>query len=232
VPPPTPDTLGAPLVIPAPVDGWVQQISKPGVLDALPGRTVVRLETRVGAYLTRQTPLATLWPPPPAGLQDRICRSVAQAVVVGPIRTMQQDIDFGIRQLNDIALRALSDVNDPSTAVEAVHRLGSLIRPLLTADLPAESTRDDHDRILLTPLDLDHVDYIRHAFEQIHIYAARHPQVRGTIAGTLRMLRSACADLTDRAPARAELEHQLDLNRTTTGDWRQPQRPQPAAPQP
>jgi uncharacterized membrane protein len=212
VPPPDPHTLGPPLVIPAPIDGWIQQISKQAVLDAVPDGTVVRLETRVGAYQTRYTPLATLWPPPPAPQQDRISRSVAKAMVVGLARTMQQDIDFGIRQLNDIALRALSDVNDPSTAIEATVRLGSPIRPLLIADLPAESVRDDRGPILLTPCDLDHADYVRHAFDQIRTSAAPHPLVRHTIARTLRMLHTACADLEGRESARTELDRQLKLS--------------------
>jgi uncharacterized membrane protein len=36
---------------------------------------------------------------------------------------MQQDVDFGLRQLNDIALRALSPaVNDPTTAIKVILR--------------------------------------------------------------------------------------------------------------
>ncbi len=63
---------------------------------------------------------------------------IREAVVIGYARTMQQDIDFGLRQLNDIALRALSPaVNDPTTAIEVVLRLSSVLRPLVQADLPA-----------------------------------------------------------------------------------------------
>lgn len=59
---------------------------------------------------------------------------IRAAVILGPARTMQQDIDFGLRQLNDVALRALSPaVNDPATAIEVVLRVGSVMRPLVLA---------------------------------------------------------------------------------------------------
>jgi uncharacterized membrane protein len=231
VKPPDPDTLGPPLVIPAPVDGWVQQISKRGALNAVPDGAVVRLETRVGTYLTRGIPLAMLWPPPPAQ-RDRVSRSVAQAVIIGRARTMQQDIDFGLRQLNDISLRALSDVNDPSTASEVVARLGSLMRPLLLAELPAKAVKDDRGRLLLTPHELEHATYVRHAFEEIRIYGARHPQVLHMLIDTLHMLRSACADLPGREAARTELDRQLDLTLTEAAGLREPQRTELAPPHP
>jgi uncharacterized membrane protein len=118
---------------------------------------------------------------------------IRAAVILGPARTMQQDIDFGLRQLNDIALRALSPaVNDPTTAIEVILRIGSIMRPLTLTELPAQSVRDQAGRVLLTPFDLDHVEYIGHAFDQLRIYAAAHPQVLMTMARTQRMLRGAC----------------------------------------
>jgi uncharacterized membrane protein len=125
---------------------------------------------------------------------------------------MQQDIDFGLRQLNDIALRALSPaVNDPTTATEVIVRLGSVMRPLLLADLPAQSLRDSQGRILLTPWDLDHTEYVHHAFDQVRIYAAPHPQVQTALVRTMRMLKLACLAVADREPVVTALEDQLRL---------------------
>ncbi|MFD0742666.1 DUF2254 domain-containing protein [Phytohabitans flavus] len=211
VSPPDPDTLGPSFVVPARINGWVQQISTRSLLATVPAHTVVRVETRVGAYLTLDTPLLTLWPPPPPDQRERIGRLAARSMIVATSRSMQQDIDFGIRQLNDIALRALSDDNDATTAVEAVARLGSLMRPLLLASLPARSVEDDRGRILLTLRDPDHATYVRHAFAQLHVYAARHPQVSDVIADTIRMLQMACEGLPGREAARAELDRQLTI---------------------
>jgi uncharacterized membrane protein len=203
--------LGSALVIRAPSDGWVQQISQQAILAAVPPGSTVRLETRVGAYLIRDEPLARIWPRPDAATGRDAARLVAEAVIIGATRTMQQDIDFALRQLNDIGLRALSPaVNDPTTAIESILRVSSILRPLLQADLPAQAHRDDRDRVLLTPWDLDHAEYVRHAYGQIRLYAGSHPQVALTLVRVLRMLRDALAGRIDRAAAVEEIDRQRD----------------------
>ncbi|MGH8834896.1 MAG: DUF2254 domain-containing protein [Actinomycetes bacterium] len=207
-----PELVGEPLTVPAPGDGWVQQISRRAVIAAVPPNSMVRLETRVGAYIVCGTPLTTIWPAPPEPDRDRIRRLADDAVILGPARTMQQDIDFGLRQLNDIALRALSPaVNDPTTATEVVLRIGSVMRPLLLAELPAQSVRDPAGRILLTPYDLDHTEYIAHAFDQFRLYAANHPHVVLALIRILRMLRDGCLSAGDRPEVVAALDRQIGL---------------------
>src|SRR5690349_17398172 len=124
---------------------------------------------------------------------------------------MQQDIDFALRQLNDIGLRALSPaVNDPTTAIEVILRVTSIMRPLLLADLPAQAQRDGEGRILLTPWDLDHPEYVRHAYGQIRLYAGGHPQVALAIIRSLRMLRDVVDEHdVDRGVTIEELDRQL-----------------------
>lgn len=210
VPEPDVDVLGEPLIVRSPSGGWVQQISRRAVIAAAPAGSVVRLETRVGGYLVRDAPLALIWPCPAESAA--VAALVHQAVVIGPARTMQQDIDFGLRQVNDIALRALSPaVNDMTTATEAVLRIGSIMRPLVLAELPDRSVRDTSGRTLLTPHDLSHDEYIAHAFDQVRLYAAGHPQVLVAIARTLRMLRGACVVTGNRQDIIAALNHQLAL---------------------
>ena len=210
-PPPDLSALGAPLVVRSSVNGWVQQISRRAVVAAVPPGSVVRLETRVGAFVTADTPVATIWPQPDEDLARVTAWTIVSALVVGATRTMQQDIDFGLRQLNDIALRALSPaVNDPTTAIEVILRVGTVLRPLLMADLPAHSIRCRGDRRLLTVWDLEHVEYVAHAFNQVRVYGAPHPQVVMALGRTLRMLRVACVARGDRQAVVGTLEQELD----------------------
>ena len=209
--PPDLDAAGTPLIVRAPTDGWVQQVSYRAVMAAVPPGSTVRLETRVGSYLIRDEPLARIWPAPDAATGRRAARQIGEAVIVGATRTMQQDIDFALRQLNDIGLRALSPaVNDPTTAIEVILRVTSIMRPLLHSELPAQSQRDGDGRTLLTPWDLDHAEYVRHAYGQIRLYAGAHPQVALTLVRVLRMLRDVTAEHTGPdAPAVGELDRQL-----------------------
>ena len=212
VEPPDVERLGLPLVVRGETDGWVQQISRRAVVAATPPGVVVRIETRAGAYLVAGEPIVTIWPAAGSSFTPREAGRVAaltrEAVVIGYARTMQQDIDFGLRQLNDIALRALSPaVNDPTTAIEVVLRLSSVLRPLVQADLPHQSVWAGDRRILLTPWDLDHAEYVTHAFAQLRVYAAPHPQVAHALVRALRMLRTASRH----ANANRALDRQLEL---------------------
>jgi uncharacterized membrane protein len=208
---PEPLDAEAALLVRAHTDGWVQQVSHRAALAAVPQGSVLRLETRVGAYLIRGEPLARIWPKPDADSARRAARVIGEAVIVGATRTMQQDIDFALRQLNDIGLRALSPaVNDPTTAIEVILRVTSVMRPLLQAELPAQAQRDDDGRILLTPWDLDHAEYVRHAYAQIRLFAGAHPLVALSLIRVLRMLRDLAAEHgPERQPAMAELDRQL-----------------------
>ncbi|HLL68003.1 MAG TPA: DUF2254 domain-containing protein [Micromonosporaceae bacterium] len=193
VPRPDVTALGEPFVVRARTSGWVQQISHVAVLAAVPPGATIRLETRVGGFLAAGAPLAAIWPAPGPAASPRAGTIVNRAVIVGVSRTMQQDIDFGLRQLNDVALRALSPaVNDPTTAIEVILRVSTVIRALLHADLPAQAVRDPSGRVLLTPYELDHAEYVVHAFEQLRRYAAPHPQVVLALVRTLQMLHELC----------------------------------------
>jgi uncharacterized membrane protein len=190
-------------------DGWVTQSPGERILAAVPPSTVVRLETRTGAYIHRGEVLMTIWPAPPE--PEKVRAKLLSTVEIADIRTMQQDIDFGIRQLVDIALRALSAaINDPTTATEVVLRLGSLIRTLLTSPEPPTSVSGPDGRVLLRPWDLSHDEYIAHAFGQIRQTGATQPHVVAALVRVLRML-IAHAQATGRAQLVPALHDQLRM---------------------
>ncbi|MGE2714497.1 DUF2254 domain-containing protein [Mycolicibacterium litorale] len=197
------------LVVPVERDGWVTQSSSERIFAIVPPSTVVRLETRTGAYIHRGEALMTIWPTPANA--EKVRSALLSTVEIADIRTMQQDIDFGIRQLVDIALRALSSaVNDPTTATEVVLRLGSLMRTLLASPAPPTSVSGPDGRILIRPWDLSHDEYIAHAFGQIRQTGTTQPHVVAALIRVLRMLISH-AQNTDRPQYIPALRDQLRL---------------------
>ncbi|OBJ70247.1 hypothetical protein A5643_01290 [Mycobacterium sp. 1274756.6] len=173
--------------ITSPLNGWISRIDVARLFAVLPAGATIRLETRVGAYIHRGQPLATVWPPPPR--PKRLERQVTRAIAVSGSRTMQEDIDFAFRQLVDIGLRALSSaINDPTTAVEATLRVGSLLRHLLLVPPPPRAVAGADGRILLRPWELDADEYIAHGFDQLRQVAPRQPLVAATLLRVLRML--------------------------------------------
>ncbi len=119
-------------VLPAGRSGYIQAV-EPEALVATAARydLVVRLAKRVGDHVVAGTPIAWAWrpsadpTPPEPGL---LGAALGDAVHVGFERTMLQDVLFGLRRLVDIGNKALSPaVNDPYTAIQAVHHLTVLM---------------------------------------------------------------------------------------------------------
>src|SRR5690242_6963047 len=120
------------VTIPARRHGYVQTVHPERLLLLAEQLEVtVLIAPLAGEHVVAGRPIAYAWrtsleqpPPDPAALAGPI----QDAVVIGYQRTLQQDVRFGMRQLVDIALRALSPaVNDPYTAIQAIHRLTVLL---------------------------------------------------------------------------------------------------------
>ncbi len=175
------------MAVAAPRDGWITQAPSDRILAAVPPGTTVRLETRAGAYVHALEPLAVVWPVPDD--TEAVRRRLATSVLIADARTMQYDVDFALRQLVDIGLRALSAaINDPTTAVEVTLRIGSLLRRLLVTEPPAEAIAGDGGRLLLRPWELSPEEFIAHGFDQLRQAAPAQPQVAAALLRVLRML--------------------------------------------
>lgn len=171
-------------------DGWLQQFSPDTLLRSTPPGSYLRLETRVGAFVIEDTPLVTVWADDHTDIAD-----VRGAFVIGGSRTMQQDVMFGIRQLVDIGLRALSlGINDPTTAHEVIVHLGAVLADVLQRDLPRRVIADDDGRLLVITTGFDHADHIDHAFDQLRVAAAAQPAVLIRLLRTLHTLDTLVVD--------------------------------------
>ncbi|KAA8495494.1 Uncharacterized protein FVE85_1649 [Porphyridium purpureum] len=90
---------------------------------------VIRLRPRIGEYITFGTLMAWLWFPGKStealsrSYRRRLEKDVRACFRYGFNRSILQDVEFGLHQITDVALKALSPgVNDPTTATEALDR--------------------------------------------------------------------------------------------------------------
>lgn len=165
-----------PHVVTASREGWIQQVDTSALLRAVPAGATVRLDTRAGAYVTRGRPLASVWADDSEG--EDFDRPVRRAFAFGHERTMQQDVAYGIRQLVDIALRAMSTgINDPTTTIEVLFRLGGILQEIELREMPPRAVEGDDGRRLLQPSDLGRADFVRYQFRQIRVAAIGQPGV-------------------------------------------------------
>ncbi len=81
--------------------------------------TILRIEHRAGEFVVVGIPLVSLRDP--CGLDATVTARLNAAFAISRQRTVEQDIDFGIRRIVDVAMKALSpDVNDTTTSVICV----------------------------------------------------------------------------------------------------------------
>lgn len=146
---------------------------------------VVRLVPRIGDYVMAGTPLLTIH-----GGQKLPTTRVRSAVSLGPDRTSRQDLGFGLRQLADIALRALSPaVNDPTTAVQCLDRIVDLLAALGQRPLGPVLHRDRHSHVRLVQDGPDWTDLVDLGFAEIRAAGTTHAQVtRRMLAGIQDLL--------------------------------------------
>jgi len=103
----------------------------------------------------------------------------------GPTRTLQQDVEFGVLQIVDIALKAISPaVNDPTTAISCVDQLSRILIRFASRQ-PPEELLCDPPGIPRASVGWIHFGrLLEAAFEQIRMYS------KSDVAVSLRLLRA------------------------------------------
>jgi uncharacterized membrane protein len=123
-------------VVRARASGYVQYVRVDEVL-AVANRSAVNvsLRPRVGEHVAAGTTLAWVWPASRGSTAvdvGTLASRLRPLVRIGFERTLEQDPSLGMRQLVDAACKALSPaVNDPYTAIQAVHHLSVLYTELV-----------------------------------------------------------------------------------------------------
>ncbi|MGW9433177.1 DUF2254 domain-containing protein [Streptomyces decoyicus] len=141
---------------------------------------VLRLIPRIGDFVLPGTPVLAVHggaPPPRWALR--------YTVSVGVERTFHQDLGLGLRQLSDIALRALSPaVNDPTTAVQCLDRIVQILAAVVRRPLGTVHHRDRRGVVRLVQNVPGWTDLVDLALTEVRAAAVHSPQVsRRILAG-------------------------------------------------
>ena len=136
---------------------------------------VIRLHHRPGHFLVKGHPMATVWPPEAA---TAIGRRLETVHITGPLRTLSQDIAFGIDQLVEIGIRALSPaVNDTFTALTCIDWLGDSLCKIAVEWHPQSCHRDRLGTIRLITVPVSYERLVQRSFEKIRQAADGMPAV-------------------------------------------------------
>ncbi|MGA2709916.1 MAG: DUF2254 domain-containing protein [Steroidobacteraceae bacterium] len=176
------------------VSGYIRYVDTGRLLHlAKTYKLRVRLVRRVGHFVPAG--VALFGASPEGRVDAERAHELRSAFDIGPTRTLQQDIEFGVIQIVDIALKAISSaVNDPSTAITCIDQLGRILIRFVNRSVPVSLLYDPPHVVRVIVPWIGTESLLDTAFEQIRHYSM------SDIAVSLRLLRafediaSTCSD--------------------------------------
>jgi uncharacterized membrane protein len=136
---------------------------------------VICLNHRPGHFIVQGHPIGTVWPPEAAA---RVNEALGRAHFTGPYRTLTQDVSFGVDQLVEIAIRALSPaVNDTFTAMTCVDWLGDNLCKIVKRWHPARVHRDGQGFIRVIAAQPSYERLVQRSFEKIRQASSGMPAI-------------------------------------------------------
>ncbi len=212
------DRHGAPITVAASRGGFLQRVDL-GAVGRRGDGAWLAIDVPAGRFVTAGTPLGRVW----GGDPQQAATWVEDAVVIDQRRDLEGDPAFGIRQLADIALRAVSPgVNDPTTALTCVGWLRACLERLAVRDLAPASV----DRLIVRWRGL--AELTEEAFLEIGRHAAADPVVIAAVLEALEgvartaaatpgragAVRALAREIAETALAQATFARERDLLRT------------------
>jgi uncharacterized membrane protein len=171
-----------------PAGGYVQAIDYAGLAEcAREAGAVIALDFRPGQHLLAGGTHGHVCPA--SALQEAFRDKIPDYIVLGSQPTAAQDVEFAIRQLVEVAVRALSPgVNDPFTAIAAIDRLGRSLAFAMGRGAAQEVWRDEEGTARVGAKPTTFAGVLDAAFNQIRQAGGGHPAILIRIVTTLAQL--------------------------------------------
>jgi uncharacterized membrane protein len=162
--------------------GYLQAIDDEKLMKIAKSKDLLlRLKYRPGKFVVRGSDLVMVWPG--ERVNQKLSDQINDAFILGKERTEQQDVEFPINQLVEIALRAISPaVNDPFTAIRCIDQLSVGLSHLAQRDFPSPYRYDDDNNLRVIANPVTFAGLTDAAFNQIRQYST------SDVAVTIRLL--------------------------------------------
>ena len=202
--------------------GYIESVDADALLNlASELNSIVRMERGISEFTIKGTPLVSIADVP--SIEPKVIEAINALYVVSRQRTVQQDAAFGIRQIVDVALKALSPgINDTTTAVMCSEYLTAILVPLASREIPsAHRYKDDNLRVIARVSSFESL--VAEAFDQIRQNAEGNVAVLKRQAELLEIL----CDATDSLERQSHLRRQAELIEMVAEKNRRPARRRP-----
>jgi uncharacterized membrane protein len=201
-------------VIHAAAGGYVQVVDDAALLALAAGHDLcVRLLIRPGLFVVRGNAIIAVRSPAP--LAPALEARLRSTLIVGNVRTAEDDLEFSVRQLVEIALRALSPaINDPFTAMAAIDWLGAALARLAAEEWPSRFRYDEAGRLRVVA-DVSTFGGVTHTiFSRIRHYGGASPVVLNRMLEAVAAFGPHIRVAADRDLVRDETEAVMAMGRS------------------
>ncbi len=211
VPPAVPDAAA---VVTAARSGFLTGVDAQALCEAaMDADAVIVIDPHPGEAIVAGTPIGWMWSRTRSELDadaiENLNSCVNRGVSVRFERTATQDIGFGLRQLTDVANKALSPgINDPTTAVHALGHSAALLCEIAGRELGPHVVTDPDGLVRVVLHRPGLADLLELAISQPRRYGASDPAVLAQLYTLLRQVGWRCSPR-DR-PAVDAQRHRLD----------------------
>lgn len=142
---------------------------------------LLHIKQRPGKFIVQGSEMVRAWPR--ERVNRKLTKQINKAFILGRERTAFQDVEFSIKQLVEIAIRAISPaVNDPFTAIRCIDQLSVALCRLAQRDFPSPYGYDRDKNLCLIADQVTFSGIVDDAFHQIRQYG------RSDVAVTIRLL--------------------------------------------
>ncbi len=136
---------------------------------------VIRVPMSPGRHVLDHSIVAEVWPDT---VDDGTAARIRQTCVLGRKRTADEDIEFAVDQIVEVAARALSpSLNDPFTAITCIDHLSTAMLHLIECDFPSPYRLDDQGVVRIIAIRPDFSGIADAAFNQLRQFGSRVPAV-------------------------------------------------------
>lgn len=121
-------------------------------------------------------------------LESKLKTLVQNTFNVNRFRSHTQDVNFGVRKLVDIAIKAISPaVNDPTTCLNCIDQLGEIVKVMSDKQFPSTEARElVQNNIHIN--EFNYEEFIDFCFDQIFQWGKEDPTVVKRILRTIRAI--------------------------------------------
>jgi uncharacterized membrane protein len=184
--------------------GYIQTVNIDVLISyAQQHSVVVRMDKPIGAFVIQGLPIASITAPPHKDAIDQLC----EAYSINHYRTVDKDIGVGIRQLVDIALRAMSPaMNDTTTAILCIDFLTAIMVKLATRRIvPNHCYHNGALKVITTGTSFE--KFLHEAYEQIRENAQTSTAIYLRLLHVLETLSGVTKDPSRRKQIASQVQH-------------------------